>query len=340
MEASETPGFVARRAVPMCVSVQGYARRVETIGNRRAMRGPRATRTLEALHGCATRCPDEEACHDPKRPAVRDLSPSPRLDRRHALAALGAFGLLGCAAAKAGAQDDDAASGGTGGDAGSDAHETQTDAAAATDAGTCVEIPDETGGPYPDVDGMIANAQYERSDITEGKTGTPLTLTMQVLDVSKGCAPIVGARVIIWHCDANGVYSEYANAMNSDTAQNDVGSTTTTYLRGWQTTDANGSVTFKTIYPGWYTPRVTHIHVMVYDPSDLSTPVKTTQFTFPDATTKAVYAQASLYPKGQNTTTVATDMVFAGSDEHLLAAVTGSAGAGYAASIPLGVADY
>ena len=56
---------------------------------------------------------------------------------------------------------------------------------------------------------------------------------------------------------------------------------------------------------------------MVYNPSDLTTPVKTTQFAFPDATNAAVYAQASLYPKGQNSTTNATDMVFGGSDENL-----------------------
>jgi protocatechuate 3,4-dioxygenase beta subunit len=261
------------------------------------------------------------------------------LDRRDALAALGALGLFGCAAAKASAEVDDGGGTGREGDA-SPTTTDASDAATATDGGECVEIPDETGGPYPDVDGMISNTKYDRSDITEGKTGTPLTLTLQVLDVAKACAPIVGARVIIWHCDANGVYSEYANSMNSDTAQNDVGSTTTTYLRGWQVTDATGTVTFKTIFPGWYTPRVTHIHVMVYNPDDLTTPVKTTQFTFPQAMIETAYDQASLYPKGQNATTVATDMVFAGSDEHLVAAVTGSSSSGYAATLPIGLTTY
>jgi protocatechuate 3,4-dioxygenase beta subunit len=248
-----------------------------------------------------------------------------------ALGGLGGLLLLRCGAnagAGAGANAD--------ADAGADA-----DAASDGDAvAECREIPDETGGPYPDVDGMIASSTYERSDITEGRAGTPLTLTLQVVDVAKACAAVVGARVIIWHCDANGVYSEYDSSMNSDPAQNDVGSTSTTYLRGWQTTDATGSVTFTTIYPGWYTPRVTHIHVMVYDPGDLTTPVKTTQFAFPDATNAAVYAQAMLYPKGQNTTTNATDMVFGGSVDGLLAAVTGDATSGYAATLPIGLASY
>ena len=47
-----------------------------------------------------------------------------------------------------------------------------------------------------------------------------------------------GANVEIWHVDAAGNYSQYG----SQTAQ--------TYLRGIQTTNANGEVTFTTIYPG------------------------------------------------------------------------------------------
>jgi protocatechuate 3,4-dioxygenase beta subunit len=225
---------------------------------------------------------------------------------------------------------------------------TSGDAAAGSDVGAasdgavaeCREIPDETGGPYPDVDGMITNPIYQRSDITEGLSGTPLTLTLRVVDVANACAPVAGALVIIWHCDANGVYSEYASSMNSDPAQNDVGSTTTTYLRGWQETDATGAVTFATIYPGWYSPRVTHIHVIVYNPDNLTTPVKTTQFAFPDATNATVYGQATLYPKGQNTTTNATDMVFGGSVDGLLATVTGDTTSGFAASLPVGLASY
>ena len=262
------------------------------------------------------------------------------LGRRDALGALSAFGplfALGCGSAASASPSDsgDAAIGDTATVGVADAG-TRSEAA----ADTCTEIPDETGGPYPDVDGMIFNTKYQRVDITEGLKGTPLTLTLQVVDVSKGCTPVVGARVIIWHCDANGVYSEYANAMNTDTAQNDVGSTSTTYLRGWQVTDATGTVKFTTIYPGWYTPRVTHIHVMVYNPSDLTTPVKTTQFCFPDATNATVYGQTSLYQKGQYSTTNATDQVFGATTESLLAAVTGSTASGYAASLPVGLATY
>ena len=266
------------------------------------------------------------------------------LDRRDALTlgALAPLLLLACGSTLADMDDEDGDAGRAkdASDAAAKAEAGKGETSTTADAGECHEMPDETGGPYPDIDGMIDNTEYQRVDITEGKSGTPLALTLQVVDVSKSCAPVVGARVIIWHCDQNGVYSEYADAMNSDEADDDIGSTTTTYLRGWQVTDDTGRVTFKTIYPGWYSPRVTHIHVMVYNPSDLTTPVKTTQFTFPDETSAAVYAQASLYPKGQNSVTDDTDMVFGGSDEYLVAAITGSTTSGYAASLPVGLASY
>jgi len=34
-------------------------------------------------------------------------------------------------------------------------------------------------------------------------------------------------------------------------------------VRGYQITDSNGAVTFKSIVPGWYSGRTIHIHVMI-----------------------------------------------------------------------------
>jgi protocatechuate 3,4-dioxygenase beta subunit len=202
----------------------------------------------------------------------------------------------------------------------------------------CVAVPDETAGPYADSDGMIASTQYQRADITEGKPGTPLALALRLIDGSRGCTPIVGARVILWHCDANGVYSEYASPAN--VGNGEVGSSATTFLRGWQPTDGDGTARFTTIYPGWYPPRVTHIHVQIYNPSDLATPVKTTQLAFPDGVSALVYTQATLYAKGQNATSNANDMVFAGNTDHVLVAVSGDNASGYSASLTLALAGY
>jgi protocatechuate 3,4-dioxygenase beta subunit len=56
--------------------------------------------------------------------------------------------------------------------------------------------------------------------------------------------------------NAEGHYSEYAQPGYNGTGQ--------TFLRGLQTTDTSGRVTFRTIYPGWYMGRATHIHVEIF----------------------------------------------------------------------------
>lgn len=38
----------------------------------------------------------------------------------------------------------------------------------------------------------------------------------------------------------------------------------TTFLRGFQETDQDGTVQFKTLYPGHYTGRTQHIHIAVH----------------------------------------------------------------------------
>ncbi|TPQ16602.1 intradiol ring-cleavage dioxygenase [Streptomyces sporangiiformans] len=130
------------------------------------------------------------------------------------------------------------------------------------DSGTCVLMSSVTEGPYY-LDGALM-----RKDITEGKSGVPLTLRITVQDTTESCAPVAGAAVEIWHCDAWGYYSGYttANPGGSAPAESEDGSTANdmTYLRGYQIANANGVVKFETIFPGWYTPRTTHIHVKVH----------------------------------------------------------------------------
>ena len=105
------------------------------------------------------------------------------------------------------------------------------------------------------------------------------------------------------------------------------------FLRGRQTTDANGLVTFTTIFPGWYTGRATHIHVHIYNSGGTSLLV--TQIAFPEASSSAVAtvnaSTANGYTKGMTGYTYnASDNVFsddtAGTE---IAAITGSIAAGY-----------
>ncbi len=197
--------------------------------------------------------------------------------------------------------------------------------------GACSVTPDEIAGPYPDKTGMIDNSAYYRADITEGKTGLPLALTFTVIDVAAGCIPVPGAIVEVWHCDKDGLYSEYAG---EPTGPDQTG---TTYLRGLQIADAAGKVTFTSIYPGWYPGRCTHIHMQVFRDASAA-PAKTTQLCFPDATNTEVYTTATqFYPGGDNTTKNADDQCF--SDGYTLeqAAMSGDATTGMTAALTIAV---
>jgi protocatechuate 3,4-dioxygenase beta subunit len=206
-----------------------------------------------------------------------------RLDRRQALAALGA----GVGAAMAACSGSPTAA---------DTATTSTGATpTGTGSGACVISPTEKRGPYPGTAGMINNAAFFRRDITDGRSGLPLTLALTVVDVNNACAAVSGVQVEAWQCDAGGTSSEYGAGAGQ------------TFLRGVQTTDANGQVTFTTIYPGWYAGRATHIHVDVYRSGAI---VKSTQIAFPEDVTRTVYATGVYASHGQNSTTNAGDMVF------------------------------
>lgn len=255
--------------------------------------------------------------------------------RRDILKALSGFGALGTLALLGCGDSMDAGSGGAGGGSGGGSTTGEgggstttgegSGTSASTGSGSCVETPEETAGPYPDKTGMINDQQYFRQDITEGKTGLPLTVELTVVGSSAACAPISGAIVEIWHCDKDGLYSEYSGQ------QGVPDQTGTTYLRGLQTTDENGLVTFKTIYPGWYQGRATHIHIEVI--LDGKT-IKTTQLAFPEDVNDEVYATA-LYTKGSNPMSNAADMVFGDGEELELATMTGDSATGYTAALAI-----
>ena len=197
---------------------------------------------------------------------------------------------------------------------------TSTASTTTTTTGTtnaaCAVTPQETLGPYPSLTDLI------RSDIRESKTGTVLTLTIKVVNVNASCAAVSGANVEIWQCDAAGNYSEYG----TQTAQ--------TYLRGIQTTNSNGEVTFTTIYPGWYQGRATHIHVEV---TIGGVSKKATQIAFPESVNNTVYATGVYASRGANPMSNASDGIFADSLSSELVTPVGTPGAGYAASFQVGI---
>ena len=191
---------------------------------------------------------------------------------------------------------------------------------------SCAATAAETAGPYPDKLGMIGNAAFHRRDITEGKAGLPLTVVLTIVNVNNSCAAVGNATVEVWHCDAAGDYSEYAQPGFDGTGK--------TFLRGVQTTDASGQVTFTTIYPGWYSGRATHIHIEVFVNGSS---VKTTQMAFPETATASVYATGVYASRGQNPTSNTSDNVFSDGTSTELAMLSGSATSGYTAALTIGV---
>ncbi|RKT33546.1 dioxygenase-like protein [Microbacterium sp. AG1240] len=215
--------------------------------------------------------------------------------------------------------------------------------ATAAAAGPVDEVPDETGGPYP-ADGsngvnVLDDSGIVRSDIrssfgssTTTAEGVALTIALTVRDASTGAA-LVGRGVYLWHCDRDGSYSLYSSGIENEN-----------YLRGVQETDANGTVTFTSIYPACYSGRWPHIHFEVYD--DVATAVatgpivKTSQIALPQETNDVVYATAGYEQsvRNQAQTSLARDNVF-GDDGgiHQIASMAGSVSAGYTASLTIGV---
>ncbi len=201
------------------------------------------------------------------------------LTRRGSLLRLGglAAGALGTTAWKLESADD-----ATGASAGP--------AAVASGLVTCVLAPEQTQGPY------YLEGDKVRRNVREGKPGVALDLRTTVLDVSS-CTPIRGAAVDIWHCDAGGTYSGFAQE----------GTEGRTFLRGIQRTDRAGLAIFDTIYPGWYEGRTVHIHVQVHIGGDV---VHTGQLYFPDSLTDAVYRRAPYNRRPSRTVRNASDSIF------------------------------
>jgi protocatechuate 3,4-dioxygenase beta subunit len=154
-------------------------------------------------------------------------------------------------------------------------------AAATQPSGACVLTPQAMEGPY------YFDPELVRADITEGRPGAALDLTLRVIEHGP-CTPTAGARVDVWHADAGGIYSGY-DGQGDDRRTSATGEK---YLRGTQNTGADGRVTFRSVYPGWYPGRTPHIHIKVF--LDKLT-VLTGQIYFPDDLSARIYRDRAPY---------------------------------------------
>jgi len=180
------------------------------------------------------------------------------------------------------------------------------------------------------------DAKLNRSDIRSDagsgdvKEGAPLDLVLAVSALRVGgCAPLAGAHVDIWHCDAMGVYSGVEDPGFTTVGQ--------TFLRGYQLTDDAGEVRFRTIYPGWYPGRAVHIHFKIRtDPGSARGHEFTSQLYFDEALTGRVFSRMPYAGKTGKPDRNAEDAIFARGGEQLLLAPKPAAD-GYAARFEVGL---
>jgi protocatechuate 3,4-dioxygenase beta subunit len=208
--------------------------------------------------------------------------------------------------------------------------------------GTCSKVPTETAGPYPGDSSNGPNVLNQtgvvRNDIRTsfaGLSGTaagvPLTIALTIVSAST-CSPLANYAVYLWHCDRSGGYSLYSSGV---TNQN--------YLRGVQAADANGKVTFTSIFPACYSGRWPHIHFEVYSSlaaaTSVSNKIATSQIALPKASCDLVFATSGYQASISNLSQVslATDMVFSDGAALELATVTGDVSSGMTAALTVAV---
>jgi protocatechuate 3,4-dioxygenase beta subunit len=282
------------------------------------------------------------------------------LNRRRALSLLGGAGLVAALAACGAGSDDPTMSGertgqppgggpdaggtgaggpggappegggpGAGGQPGGDPNASTADG----------EIPEETAGPFPG-DGsngvnVLSESGIIRSDITTSfgsasgvAAGVPLTIKLTVLDTGNGSAALAGAAVYLWHCNIDGEYSLYSDAIADEN-----------YLRGVQETNANGEVTFTSIFPAAYSGRWPHIHFEVYESlaaaTKASSKLRTSQLALPKEACDQVYATDGYSQSVTNLaqTSLDSDMVFSDGYSLQLAKITGNVTDGMTATL-------
>ena len=162
--------------------------------------------------------------------------------------------------------------------------------------------------------------------------GVPLNIVLTIVSAST-CAPLAGAAVYLWHCDREGRYSLYNQGV---TNQN--------YLRGVQEADANGRVTFQSIYPGCYAGRWPHIHFEVYPNLSAATSVRnktaTSQIALPEggkrcwSTRRPATSRASAMPRRSRWR---RDGIFSDGSALELATTSGDAISGLTATLTVAV---
>jgi protocatechuate 3,4-dioxygenase beta subunit len=103
----------------------------------------------------------------------------------------------------------------------------------------------------------------------DAEPGTEMQLHLRILSTADCRTPVAGIDVYVWHTDAQGYYSGFGEPGEQTPdvlyagkpGRNDL-DTSLRFCRGAGVTDANGVVSFRSIFPGWYNGRDVHIHML------------------------------------------------------------------------------
>jgi protocatechuate 3,4-dioxygenase beta subunit len=190
-------------------------------------------------------------------------------------------------------------------------------------APSCILTPAKTEGPY------FVDERLKRSDIrvdpADGtvQPGVKLTLKFVVVSADGDCAPVSGAQVDVWHANASGLYS--------DEAQNGISGHK--YLRGYQVTGADGTATFVTVFPGWYSGRAIHIHFKIRK-GDYEF---TSQLFFDESTIAAVMAKSAYSSRGTPDTDNGEDNIYGSDGSELTVTLAGDGSGGLTGTFTAGL---
>ncbi|KAK0481201.1 aromatic compound dioxygenase [Armillaria luteobubalina] len=113
---------------------------------------------------------------------------------------------------------------------------------------SCVLAPEVTQGPY------FVDGEYYQE-------GVYTYVDVELIDVST-CEPVSDIYIDFWHCNATGVYAGVVASGNGNS--DDATNVNKTFLRGIQATNDEGYAQFETVFPGHYTSRANHIHIIAH----------------------------------------------------------------------------
>jgi protocatechuate 3,4-dioxygenase beta subunit len=189
-------------------------------------------------------------------------------------------------------------------------------------AGACtMQTPAKEIGPFF-VDEKLNRGNLIDNASDSAQQGVPLALTMYVFDDDNDCALLVGAQVDVWHANATGVYSD-------ESSESTVGKT---WMRGYQLADADGKVSFQTVWPGWYSGRTCHVHLRVRTAASGGVAAMDfiTRLFFPEDQTQLVAATSPYTSNPNPRVTNDADRVYSSDGASVLVTLTGDT-SGYGA---------